>query len=148
MAELKPIGHNLVIVTFVFGAVVLTTLAVRLWFRARNRKYDASDSCLIAAMVCRFSSDTLATVLTSSVLIWCLRYAPYSKAPFSSYSSSSLTMGKLKQTFQPSYASQNGHQSFCTSTRSFSSSLRHYLKCRYVFCIAPCARPQQILLSG
>jgi hypothetical protein len=51
MTELQPIGHNLVIVTFVFGSVAFATLFVRLWFRARQRKYDTSDTLLIAAMV-------------------------------------------------------------------------------------------------
>jgi len=51
MAELEPIGYQLVIITFVFGFVALATLAVRLWFRVRQKKYDISDSCLVAAMV-------------------------------------------------------------------------------------------------
>jgi hypothetical protein len=51
MAELQPIGHNLVIVTFVFGSVAFATLFFRLWFRARQRKYDTSDTFLVAAMV-------------------------------------------------------------------------------------------------
>lgn len=51
MANLEPIGYQLVITTFVFGFVALTTLLIRLWFRVRQRKYDASDHCLVAAMV-------------------------------------------------------------------------------------------------
>lgn len=51
MAELEPVGHQLVIVTSVFGLLALLTLSVRIGFRIRSRKYDVSDTCLIAAMV-------------------------------------------------------------------------------------------------
>jgi hypothetical protein len=50
-SNLEPIGYQLVVITFVFGFVALATLGVRLWFRLRQKKYDISDSCLIAAMV-------------------------------------------------------------------------------------------------
>jgi hypothetical protein len=51
MADLEPIGYQLLIITFVFGFVALATLSMRVWFRVRQKKYDASDSCLIVAMV-------------------------------------------------------------------------------------------------
>jgi hypothetical protein len=54
--DLEPIGYQLAIVTFVFGNLVLTTLSVRVWFRLSRKKYDVSDSCLIAAMVCQHFS--------------------------------------------------------------------------------------------
>jgi hypothetical protein len=49
--NLEPIGYQLVVITFVFGFVALATLSVRLWFRVRQKKFDVSDSLLIAAMV-------------------------------------------------------------------------------------------------
>jgi hypothetical protein len=49
--DLEPIGYQLAIITFVFGFLALATLSVRLWFRVRQRKYEVSDSCLVAAMV-------------------------------------------------------------------------------------------------
>jgi hypothetical protein len=51
MAELEPVGHQLVIVTLVFGSLALAILSLRIAFRIRQKKYDISDTCLIAAMV-------------------------------------------------------------------------------------------------
>lgn len=51
MPELEPVGYQLVIVTLVFCTVALVTLSIRIGFRVRNKKYDVSDTCLIAAMV-------------------------------------------------------------------------------------------------
>jgi hypothetical protein len=51
MTELEPVGHQLVIVTSVFGVLAMLTLSVRIGFRIRSRKYDVSDTCLVAAMV-------------------------------------------------------------------------------------------------
>ncbi|KAH7357509.1 hypothetical protein BKA66DRAFT_445549 [Pyrenochaeta sp. MPI-SDFR-AT-0127] len=63
MANLEPIGYQLVIVTFVFGFVALATLLFRLWFRVRQRKYDASDSCLVAAMTCAILQSAIQLIL-------------------------------------------------------------------------------------
>lgn len=51
MSTLEPIGCRLVVTTFVFGTLAFGTLAARLWFRVQQRKYDASDTCLVVAMV-------------------------------------------------------------------------------------------------
>jgi hypothetical protein len=51
MADLEPVGHQLVIVTLVFGSLALATLSLRIAFRIRHRQYDISDTCLMAAMV-------------------------------------------------------------------------------------------------
>lgn len=63
MTQLEPVGHQLVIVTVVFGLVALATLSIRMAFRIRSRRYDASDTCLIAAMVC-FSTNQPRHTLT------------------------------------------------------------------------------------
>ncbi|KAF1840636.1 uncharacterized protein K460DRAFT_410052 [Cucurbitaria berberidis CBS 394.84] len=63
MADLEPIGYQLVITTFVFGFVALSTLVIRLWFRARYRKYDVSDLCLIAAMICAILQSAIQLIL-------------------------------------------------------------------------------------
>jgi hypothetical protein len=51
MADLEPVGHQLVIDTLVFGSLAMATLSLRIAFRLHHGKYDSSDTCLIAAMV-------------------------------------------------------------------------------------------------
>jgi len=51
MIEPEPIGFQLVVVTLVFGILALTILSVRLWSRVDRRKQDASDLCLVLAIV-------------------------------------------------------------------------------------------------
>ncbi|KAF9696072.1 hypothetical protein EKO04_006133 [Ascochyta lentis] len=63
MAELEPVGHQLVTVTLVFGILALATLSIRIGFRLRNRKYDVSDTCLIAAMMCGIIQSAIQVVL-------------------------------------------------------------------------------------
>lgn len=70
MSELEPIGHQLVIVTLVFGVASLATLSIRIGFRVRTRKYDVSDTCLVAAMVGLLPSDDLTVSLTASTDMW------------------------------------------------------------------------------
>ncbi|KAJ8110056.1 hypothetical protein OPT61_g6996 [Boeremia exigua] len=65
MAELEPVGHQLVIVTLVFGIAALATLSVRLGFRLRSRKYDVSDTCLVAAMICGIVQSVIQIVLVA-----------------------------------------------------------------------------------
>ncbi|KAJ4349267.1 hypothetical protein N0V95_004697 [Ascochyta clinopodiicola] len=65
MAELEPVGHQLVTVTLVFGILALATLAIRIGFRVRNKKYDVSDTCLIAAMVCGIIQSAIQIVLVA-----------------------------------------------------------------------------------
>lgn len=69
MAQLEPVGHQLVIVTLVFGIAALATLSVRLGFRIKNRKYDVSDTCLVAAMVC-FTINERSSFLTDRTGLW------------------------------------------------------------------------------
>lgn len=79
MAELEPVGHQLVIVTLLFGIVAFITLSVRIGFRIRNRKYDVSDTCLVAAMV-RSSHFSHQALLTDIIDLWCHaeRYSDHS----------------------------------------------------------------------
>ncbi|KAF1931023.1 uncharacterized protein M421DRAFT_364479 [Didymella exigua CBS 183.55] len=65
MAELEPAGHQLVIVTVVFGLVAFFTLSVRIGFRIRSRKYDVSDTCLIAAMICGIIQSAIQITLVA-----------------------------------------------------------------------------------
>ncbi|KAF2632006.1 hypothetical protein BU25DRAFT_487580 [Macroventuria anomochaeta] len=66
MAELEPVGHQLVIVTLVFGIVAFVTLSIRIGFRTRSRKYDVSDTCLIAAMVCGLVQSAIQITLVAA----------------------------------------------------------------------------------
>ncbi|KAF2125597.1 hypothetical protein P153DRAFT_434616 [Dothidotthia symphoricarpi CBS 119687] len=63
MADLEPIGYQLVIITVVFGFIALATLSVRVWFRLRQGKHDASDTCLIAAMTCAIIQSAIQLIL-------------------------------------------------------------------------------------
>ncbi|KAH6614943.1 hypothetical protein C7974DRAFT_379844 [Boeremia exigua] len=65
MSELEPIGHQLVIVTLVFGTVALATLSIRLGFRIQRRKYDVSDTCLVAAMICGIFQSAIQIILVA-----------------------------------------------------------------------------------
>ena len=80
MTELEPVGNQLVIVTLVFGVVALATLSIRIWFRIRSNKYDVSDTCLIAAMVCSFTHHSK-FLLTNIVVMWncSKRHSNYSR---------------------------------------------------------------------
>lgn len=51
MAELKYSGATLVTTVLVLGGFTLAIFVLRLWFRISRRKYDASDTMLVAAVV-------------------------------------------------------------------------------------------------
>lgn len=65
MSEIEPVGHQLVIVTSVFGLVAFAILFVRVVFRIRSRKYDVSDTFLVAAMVCVIPLTNIIKSLTT-----------------------------------------------------------------------------------
>ncbi|KAH7388623.1 hypothetical protein BKA66DRAFT_568953 [Pyrenochaeta sp. MPI-SDFR-AT-0127] len=63
MVELRYSGATLATTVLVLGGFTLVIFILRLWFRISRRKYDASDTVLLAAVVCGIIQSAVYLIL-------------------------------------------------------------------------------------